>query len=121
MSKPIIPEVLQKDIRQSKDNKTLNIKLQKIENRQPYNKYDNKQTITHNITTINEHKGFIRFIFDIVTFPIVLVYKSLKYVIIKADFNGNYKEYKERNDSIKRRKKLLKKAYKISRYDDEVF
>jgi hypothetical protein len=115
----ITPEVLRRDLDREDNNKNLNIRLKKVENNI---NYDNRTyNTTTNNTTINENKGFLRFVLEMVFFPVILIYKIIKAIIIKLDFKGNYKEYKRVNDIYDKRKRILKKAYKMQRLDDEIF
>jgi hypothetical protein len=116
----IIPEVMQREI-ERKDNQNYNIHLSKTENNQTYNKIDNSNT--DNSTTINntQTKGFLRFVFDIITFPLVLVYRIIKYPFIRYEVKDNYNKYKQLYNKRKATEKALKKIEKMQGFNDEIF
>lgn len=119
----IIPEVIKREVSYDKDKINYNLHLNKIENNQTYNKIDRSRNdnSTTNITNNNQSKSFIRFIFDIILFPFVLVYRIFKHFMIKFEIKENYNKFKYLKEEQEKRGKVLKKVHKLHKYNDEIF
>jgi hypothetical protein len=116
----IIPEVIEREIKEKDSSSTLNINLNKYENNRTYNKVDNSKH-DNVINNISESKGFFKLILEIVTFPFRVVYNFFKGIIIKYDFAGNYNNFIREQRDIEKKKKTLSKVYKLNKFDDEIF
>lgn len=115
----ITPEVIRNSNIQD-DRPLNNINLTKVENKKVFNKYDYSRTVTNNTTITNESKGFFRFILDTVLFPITFPYKVIRYFILKYDLRGNIRKNNKHNYDYDKNKKMIKKIFKMQRFEDEI-
>lgn len=113
----ITPEVIRTNLSRE-EARTLHINLKRIENKQTYNKFDNRNITTNNTTINNQSKGFFRFILDLLLFPITLPYKIFKHFYIKYDVSSLITQNKDYNNFITKRSKTIKKMNNIQRWNE---
>lgn len=94
----------------------LNLK-QRIDNR----RYEvNHTTYSQTNNTINNNlkpNGFFKFIYDIISLPIIMPYKLVKLIWIKTDMKNKIDKEKIQNKKLKFIKKYVHKTHDI--YDTE--
>lgn len=107
MSRSIIPEVVNKKLNKNNNiDYNMNFNVKQNYN---YSKNYNTKSVTNNYSSVN--KGFLSFIFLIISLPFKLVKSFIMWLFLKFDLKTNKKEF----FAEQRKYKVLKKIK--SRYD----